>query len=333
METVIREYLGQIRVGPRQSYKNLALFPLLSTYRAALDYVTLDEAFAENLVEVAEVGREGSVPEIKVTNKSPRRLLILDGEELVGAKQNRIVNTTILLEALSTTVIPVSCVEQGRWSYKSDRFHTGERLMCAELRAMKVKQVRESVRRSGAFRSDQGALWQGIGEKAMRMKAASPSMAMSDIYEKEMPSLQEYVKHFSPVDAQIGAALTINGRIAGLDSFGKPETLSGLFRKLVESYALDALDRMEPEEKPDEGEGELTSFLKESISATVESRPSVALGTDCRMVSPALAGSAFVLDGQVLHLSMFAANGAGERAGEGRTSRMQRPSARRRNRE
>jgi hypothetical protein len=222
-------------------------------------------------------------------------------------------------------------VEQGRWSYKSARFHTEERLMSAELRAMKAAQVHDSVRRSGAFRSDQGALWQGIGEKARRMKAASPSMAMSGIYEKEMPNLGEYVKRLRPVDMQIGAVLTINGRIAGLDSFAKPETFSGVFKKLVESYVLDALDRLEPEAEHKDRQGVVTSFLKDSLSATVESRPSVALGNDCRMVSPALAGFALVLDAEVLHLSMFPGNGREDGLSHG--SRMQRISARRRNRQ
>ena len=332
MENPIREYLGQIKVGRKQSYKNLSLFPLLSEYRTSLEYVTLDEDFSENLVEVEEMGREGSVPEIKVVNKSSRRVLILDGEELVGAKQNRIVNTTIILEAHSTTVIPVSCVEQGRWSYKSARFYTEERLMSAELRAMKARQVHVSARRSGAFRSDQGALWEGIREKASRMRAASPSMAMSGIYEKEMPTLREYVSRFSPVDMQIGAVLMINGRIAGLDSFAKPETFAGLFKKLVESYALDALDPLEPRKEHKDRPGDVTSFLKESLSATVESRPSVALGTDCRMSTENLTGFALVLDGQVLHLSLFAGNSRGT-GGVGRGSGMQRPSARRRNRQ
>ena len=68
------------------------------------------------MIDGGEVSRGGSVPELKVVNKSDRMLLILDGEELVGAKQNRIVNTTILIAGNTATVIPVSCVEQGRWS-------------------------------------------------------------------------------------------------------------------------------------------------------------------------------------------------------------------------
>jgi len=59
-------------------------------------------------------------------------ILILDGEELVGAKQNRVVNTTLLIAAASSTVIPVSCVEQGRWDYDSPDFRSELRMMPPE---------------------------------------------------------------------------------------------------------------------------------------------------------------------------------------------------------
>ena len=110
MQKVIRNYLEQAKVGRKRSYRNLAVFPILSPYAAAVDYIMLDEALDEGLIEVVEVDEEGSVPELRVTNRSPKMILVLDGEELVGAKQNRIVNTTILIQAKSTTVIPVSCV-------------------------------------------------------------------------------------------------------------------------------------------------------------------------------------------------------------------------------
>jgi len=141
MDTVIKNYLEQMKVGRKQSYKNLALYPLLSTYSVGLEYLLLDEALSENLIEIVEKDSHGSVPELRVVNESPQMILILDGEELVGAKQNRIVNTTILVSGNSTIVIPVSCVEHGRWSYDSPRFQSKERMMSSNLRAMKSEQV------------------------------------------------------------------------------------------------------------------------------------------------------------------------------------------------
>ena len=129
MDTVIKNYLEQIKVGRKQSFKNLSIYPLLSTYSSGLEYLLLDEALAGGFMEVVELDNDGSVRELKVVNKSPEMILILDGEELVGAKQNRIVNTTILVQANTTIVIPVSCVEHGRWSYDSPSFHSQERMM------------------------------------------------------------------------------------------------------------------------------------------------------------------------------------------------------------
>ena len=158
MDTIIKNYLEQIKVGRKQSYKNLSLYPLLSAYSLDLEYLLLDEALTQGLMEVVELDSDGSVPELKVVNKSPEMILILDGEELVGAKQNRIVNTTILVQRNTTIVIPVSCVEHGRWSDDSTRFSTQERMMSSNLRARKSEQVNYSVRSTGEFRADQGHL-------------------------------------------------------------------------------------------------------------------------------------------------------------------------------
>ncbi len=330
MQAIIQNYLKKGKIGRKQSHQNLAIFPLLSSYTNGLDYITLDEALTEGLIEVVEVSEEGTVPELKVVNKSPCMILILDGEELVGAKQNRIVNTTILIQEKTTTVIPVSCVEQGRWAHTSPRFDSEERLMAAQLRAMKSEQVHNSIRTSDDYYSDQAAIWREISRKARRMRAESPTMAMSEIYEKKRASLDGYINNFRLVEMQVGAVFMINGKVVGLDCFGKPETFSKVFRKLVESYALDAIDWSEQEKSGKALKSEVTKFLWAASAASVESRPSVGLGMDCRLESYNLTGFALAHEDQVLHFSVFARrNCHGE---ERYCSRMQRFSTRRRRR-
>jgi hypothetical protein len=306
MEKILETYLEGLKVGRKQVYKNMAVYPLLSSYEAGLGYLLLDEALTQGLIEVVEISKEGAVPELRVINNGRLMVLILDGEELVGAKQNRVVNTTILVKGDSTLVIPVSCVEQCRWSYRSTKFATEERMMSSRLRAMKSEQVHQSVREDGRFRANQGAIWQEIADKARRRDAASPSMAMAAIFEKDRPSLEEYVKHFHLVDSQVGAVFMINGEVTGLDAFGRAETFSKTFKKLLESYALDAIDWYEPENEHKTLKSQLTSFLKASLTADAERHTAVGSGIDYRLSSSKLTGFALTFEERILHISIFA---------------------------
>jgi hypothetical protein len=314
MQEVIKEYLESAKFGRKQVSKNMAMFPLLSEYSLNLDYMLLDEALAARLVEVTELDNHGAVPNLKVHNKSPRMVLILDGEELVGAKQNRIVNTTILVAGNATVVIPVSCVEQGRWAYNTSRFHSEERMMPSRMRAMKSEQVQRSVKNHGEYRADQSAIWHDIAERASRRDAASPSMSMAGIYEKDLPSLQEYLRRFSLIGSQVGAVFMINGKVVGMDAFGKSESFSKAFKKLVQSYAMDAFDWFTQGDDPKSSKTDVANFTKGVLACQVENHDAVGLGIDCRLESDKLTGFALSLDGKVVHMSIFAREAAG---GEG----------------
>ena len=93
----IQTFLENVKLGGKQSHLNLTIFPLLAPDTGKPDYLTLEEALTQGLAEVTEVSKDGSVPDLKLNNKSINNLLVVDGEELVGAKQNRIVNATFLL--------------------------------------------------------------------------------------------------------------------------------------------------------------------------------------------------------------------------------------------
>jgi hypothetical protein len=60
-------------------------------------WLTLAEAGLA--VTIEEVNEAGAVPTLRLTSTADRPVLLLDGEELIGAKQNRVLNTTVLVAA------------------------------------------------------------------------------------------------------------------------------------------------------------------------------------------------------------------------------------------
>ncbi|MDW7773735.1 MAG: DUF6569 family protein [Desulfobulbaceae bacterium] len=329
MNTHIREYLTEIKIAETLEFKNLALVPIVSHYNDGVDYLLLDEALEQGTLKVTEIDKDGSVPDLKVINRSGKMVLIFDGEELVGAKQNRIVNTTILLASESETTIPVSCVEQGRWSHSSDHFYSEKRMSPSAMRRNKSEQVMESMSMKEGFRSDQGRIWSEIRERQARRSAQSPTGRMSELYNKDRPLLDEYLLQFRPVENQLGALFLINGKVSGLDGFGSSEILTRVFPKLVESYAIDALDMYRPDDTEQTNGIDPELFLRGCLKAKNEERPSVALGTDCRLSSGDRIGAALVFQDRVLHLSLFAREAGEERQGSA-GSRFARVSQRRR---
>ena len=91
--------LPDVRVGDPIHHQALAVFPLFSAPDGAVDYLLADEAIQAGSVTVQEVNEGGSVPNLLVTNQGDSRVLFLEGEELRGAKQNRVLNTSVLIAA------------------------------------------------------------------------------------------------------------------------------------------------------------------------------------------------------------------------------------------
>jgi hypothetical protein len=154
-ERLAGEGAGAFTVGKPLTFERLSVCPVLCTAKSKVGYLTYEEALEEKAISVTEVGENGTVPKLKLENKCDERVLVIDGEQLVGAKQNRILNTTVLVEAMSTLVIPVSCVEQGRWHYKGEREMGSSRApLYAKTRAMKSRQVVNSLEMERGYRAD-----------------------------------------------------------------------------------------------------------------------------------------------------------------------------------
>src|SRR6266446_5851626 len=93
----VAQLLATILTGEPVTHGAHAVIPLLAPNLDDPDWLTLEEA--GDRARVTEVSEAGSVPFLQVANGADRPLLLLDGEELIGAKQNRILNTTVLVAA------------------------------------------------------------------------------------------------------------------------------------------------------------------------------------------------------------------------------------------
>jgi hypothetical protein len=326
----VAECLKTVRLGAPQVHLNLTVLPLLRDGTGQPDYLLLDEAVARGLTRVTEVSAMGSVPELKLVNDADQPVLLLDGEELIGAKQNRILNVTVLAGAHTAIVIPVSCVEAGRWQHQSAEFAPSDRAHFATGRAAKTASVSESLRTSRSRRSDQGEVWDAIAAKSARMGVDSPTAAAAAMYDSHRPSLEGFVQAFAPVEGQVGALFAVNGSPWGMDLFDSPATLGRVLPKLVRSYALDAIDHQG--ESTPVLEAEALHFVTETMAARVERFPAVGLGEDLRLSAPTLTGGALAVGDRVVHLCAFrlSREAHGDLSGQG--NRMARASLRRRGR-
>jgi len=300
---IVEKTLTLVSTGAGVSFNNLAVSPLVAVNGAEPDYLTLDEALARGDVRVTETSEAGDVPELRFENRGEKSVLLLDGEELVGAKQNRVLNLTILAPAKSTITIPVSCVEAGRWSHSSPEFSTKGRAFYAAGRARKAGQVTDSLRTSGTRHSRQGEVWDDIAAKLSRMESYSDTAAMECLYDDYQDQVEEYLKAIEVVEGQVGAVFAINGQIRGMELFDFKSTFRKLMPKLIRSYALDAIDEQggSTNNKPQDVE----RFLASVAAADGSVHPAVGEGEDIRISGPRLAGGALSARDRVIHLCAF----------------------------
>ncbi len=304
MKTVLKDYLFNVVLGVPQKHKQMTVFPILNGQDANVDYMVLSEALELNLLKVAEISETGSVPDLKVINDADKPVLLLDGEELVGAKQNRVLNSSILLKEKSETIVPVSCTEQGRWSYNSEVFADSGTVMSPSVRLHKTLSVSHSLRENKGARSDQGKIWQEINKLSSKAHVNSATDSMRDVFESRQHLLDEYTHSFSKSEKQTGLLVIINNKVVGFDIVSRAKAFEKIYPKLLKSYAMDAI-LSEDKNSNEENEHLAREFFQVATLATQSEHDTVGYGKDYRFTGNNIVGSALVHDKNIVHIAFF----------------------------
>jgi hypothetical protein len=295
----------EIRVGQPLRYKSLSVFPLFTESNGNIDYLLADEAIREKLLTVEEVSEAGSVPDLLVENKGNTRVLFIEGEELIGAKQNRILNTSILIAAKSKARIPVSCVEQGRWGYKSKFFGSSGSHSPSKLRYAMKSSVTQSLKAKQGRRSDQGKVWEEVAALQDAHGVESPTGAMSDTFDAYEDQVTEYRQKLKYVDGASGMAVSLGDKIVGCDLFDKPSTCQKFWDRLLSGHVFGALETNKSNKES--AASDIEEMIKTTSRAAWELAEPIGEGTEYRAeFDHGEHASALMLDDSLVHGSVLA---------------------------
>ena len=283
--------------GEPQTHGGITIIPLLAPLAPRRAYITLDEA-APRGFRISEVDEHGTVPQLLVSNPLSQDVLLYDGEEVVGAKQNRVLEASVLVPALATQKIPVACVEAGRWHDSGRAFEAADRVAHPEVRRRKSSDLEHAPLAMGR---SQGTVWSAIDERLAASFVESATAALADVHEVERPRIDALADEFPLVDGQCGAILALGSDLC-LDLVSRADAWSVLWPKIRRGYLLDGIECVNDDPTPIEL---VEAFAAGVITAPASWQASPGLGDDARLHGRDVSGSALVVEGETIQLSAY----------------------------
>lgn len=229
-----RELFAKLSVGDAISVLGLQIVPMfLRDAGGQADALLLEEAIEQGCTVVDEVGASGVVGQVRVLHRGALPLLVLQGEQILGAKQNRSFNASFIVAPGKDVVLPVSCVEQGRWQRKSAAFKAGATTLSPELRSRKLKRVTESITLRGTYDANQHGVWSDVREYMEATGAHSMTASFEDARQTQAAEVEAALAKLEPLPGQTGLAVVRDGRVVMLDVFGSPRLFARAFKKCL----------------------------------------------------------------------------------------------------
>lgn len=222
------------------------LVPLIARGTMVLPELDLlEDALRAGSTEITEVSERGVVGEVLVKHAKSARapLLLLDGEEIVGAKQNRTFNGSFIVEPGSEVRIPVCCVEKGRWRHEGDgKFASESRTVVTSVRAEKVRGTAKTLVGTGSYSSDQASVWTSVSKYSEMTRISSRTESLSETMVARVAEIRSQISAIEIHPGQIGLAAVANGRMLGADIVGSPALYRRVHRKIALGFAAEIVE-------------------------------------------------------------------------------------------
>ena len=285
----------------KQSYKNFEIVPIKTDYFAKKDFLTLKKGIEMGLVSIKEMEHE-EVNTVICKNDAVVPLLLIDGDEIIGAKQNRIMNESLLIPSKSVRNIPVSCTEHGRWRFKDNEY--------VDFRAsdyslnFDTRRVKAMAR--NASRDYQSDVWNHIDKLESRHSFRSSTSALNDNYKHSKLTQDDYLNNLNIADGQNGVICFINGELKGIELFYNHSIYKEYHEKTLRSYIIEAI--ADGGDKTIDDElliRVLNAEFNDISSSAFEEYETVGLGINVKLGNEDSYGSGLIFEDELIHMTYF----------------------------
>jgi hypothetical protein len=303
MSTLASHLAAEIAVAEPTVVGSLAVFPLIADRSPSVHYVSFAEA-TQLGATVQELDAGASVNDLVIDNPLDVPVLLYEGEEVLGAQQNRTFDVSALVGPTCRLKVAVSCVEAGRWEggRHAEPFAPAPQTANPRLRRIKNMQARASVAAGREARAEQGEVWHEVADTAARLAVDSPTGALHDVFEARRGELDAMVRAIEMQCSQVGMLAAIGGRFVVLDHVSEVEAFAALHGPLVQGYALDALEA--PGAAPPSTD-DARDFLQLMLEAPFAPGPAMGLGEGLRFAFGGLGGTGLMCEGELVTLTAF----------------------------
>lgn len=283
---------------------NLSLIQFGTDYADTFRYVTFREAFEKNQISITEVDSSGSVNSLMINNRSDEFVFLSDGDLLQGAKQNRVLNTSVLVMPHTKIVVPVSCVEAGRWRYTRSDFGYSEFSAPSHIRRVKHHDVVTHLREGHGHSADQGKVWDEVSNYASLHNESSPTSDMLNTFEKKKHMFDKNINDIFP-EVQANAVAIFNGRkLVSVESFNSRDVYRQYFQKLIRTAMMDsAVHHDDRTINKKDAFLNLERFVNKLTEIEFEKHKAVAAGEESRFASEEMTCYELIYEGKTIHFS------------------------------
>ncbi len=213
--------------------RNLTIYPIAGKNKNGFEAINIEEALKKKIADISELD-EPQIDNLEIENQGRTPLLMLDGEEVIGSLQNRIIACSTLIPERTRERVAVFCAEEGRWN-EIGGFKTG---FCS------YPKIRAILSQKSHKRTDlQHRVWNEIKRKLTTTRVSSATSSMHEIYTTLNNEIERYIEDFKGLDDNIiGFIGCAKNHILSCDIFLNPKIYKRFEPKLLRAYALDAIE-------------------------------------------------------------------------------------------